>query len=81
MDKETMLKYAPWLLVALIFFMQYNIFVTPVQMEQTRRDILKEVEMHYATKESNENLKAGLTDMKAKIDKIYDILNNTANRR
>lgn len=74
MDKDTVLKYAPWLAVAMAFFMQYNLFVTPVQLEQTHREILKEIELRYTTKEAGDNMKAQLNDIQHTIDKIYDII-------
>ena len=43
MDKETMIKFAPWLVVGIAFFMQYNLFVTPAQLEIKHREIIKEV--------------------------------------
>lgn len=75
MDKETLMKYAPWLVVAMMFFMQYNLFVTPVQLEQAHREILKEIELKYTTKETSTNMKEQLSDIQHKVDKIYDILN------
>ena len=81
MNKEEMMKYAPYLAVVLAFFMQYNLFVTPVQLEQTHREVLKEIESRYATKESEANTKAELAYIKTKIDKIYDILDSKGGLR
>ncbi len=72
MDKEILIKYAPWLVVALGFFMSYNLFVTPVQLEKAHREILIEVSQRYTTKETSNMQKAQLDDMQHKIDKIYD---------
>ena len=72
MDKETLLKYAPWLIVGFAFFMQYNLFVTPAQLEYKHREIIKEVSESYATKEQSDNFKNQLSDMQKKIDKIYE---------
>lgn len=72
MDKETMIKYAPWLVVGFAFFMQYNLFVTPAQLEIKHREIIKEVSEVYTTKEQSNDLKNQLNDMQRKIDKIYE---------
>lgn len=72
MDKDTMVKYAPWLVVGFAFFVQYNLFVTPAQLEQTHREILSEVARNYSTKETSENFQNQLADIQRKIDKIYD---------
>lgn len=72
MDKELINKYAPWLLVVILFILQYNIFVTPAQLEMTHRIIIKEVTETFTTKEQYNDLKEQLTDMQNKIDKIYE---------
>lgn len=72
MDRETMIKFAPWLVVGLAFFIQYNLFVTPAQLEIKHREILQQVSQMYTTKETSDNFKSQLDDMQKKIDKIYD---------
>lgn len=72
MDKAQLFKYAPWLIVAFGFFMSYNLFVTPVQLEKVHREILIEISQRYTTKEMTDMQKAQLDDMQNKIDKIYD---------
>jgi hypothetical protein len=72
MDKETMIKFAPWLVVGFAFFMQYNLFVTPAQLEIKHREIIKEVSEVYTTKEQTNDLKNQLSDMQQKIDRIYE---------
>ena len=37
-------EYAPWLVVAFMFFWQNNIFAKPEQLEKKHREILKEVD-------------------------------------
>ena len=72
MDKDTLIKYAPWLVVAIGFFMTYNLFVTPAELEKTHREILVEISQRYTTKETSNLQKAQLDDIQHKIDKIYD---------
>ena len=72
MDKETMIKFAPWLIVACAYCMQYNIFVTPEKLEQTHREILTEVSQTFVTKTEYGNMKEQLNNINIKIDKIYD---------
>ena len=71
---EHFVNYAPIILVVLMFFIQERIFVTPEQMEKKHREIIKDVENRFATLNSFEALKGQFSDMKDKIDKIYDCL-------
>lgn len=72
MDKEVLIKYAPWLIVGFMFFVQYNIFVTPTQLERRTLEIYQYISTKYATKEQTDDLKQSLTDIQIKIDKIYE---------
>ena len=63
MDKETIQKYAPTIMVIAALFFQYNVFVTPQQLEVTHREILEEISLKYATKEQNSAMKEQLSDM------------------
>lgn len=74
MDKEIFSKYAPVALVIFAIFFQYNLFVTPQELERQHREILEEVSEKYMTKEESNNLKAQLSDMQKKVDKIYDVI-------
>lgn len=72
MDKETIIKFAPWIVVGFMFFMQYNIFVTPVQLERRTLEIYQNIAVKYATKEQTDDMKKSLVDIQQKIDKIYE---------
>lgn len=74
MDKETLIKYAPLIIVIFAVFFQYNLFVTPAQLEIKHREILVDVADRYTTKEQHDELNKQLTSMQQKIDKIYDII-------
>lgn len=74
MDKDFLYKYAPAFLVVVAFILQYNLFVTPEKLEQTHREILKEISNVYITKSEFVNVKEQLSDINKKIDKIYDTL-------
>ena len=71
---ENFINYAPIIIVVLMFFIQERIFTTPEQLEKKHREIIKDVENKFATKNSFEDLKRQFSDMKDKIDKIYDCL-------
>ena len=71
---ETFLYYAPILVVVLIFLINERIVVTPEQLEKKHREILREIEKRFTTINSFDGLKSQFTDMKDKIDKIYDCL-------
>ena len=76
MNKEEILRYSPLIVVVFACFIQWNLFVTPVQLEQKHREILKEVAESYTTKEQYTDLKTQLKDIQSKIDKMYDIITN-----
>ena len=48
--------------------------MTPEQLERKHREIIKDVERRFATIDSCEDLRSQLSEMKDKIDKIYDCL-------
>lgn len=71
---ETVINYAPIIIVVLMFLIQERIVVTPEQLEKKHREILKDVEKRFATINRFEDLKSQFSEMKEKIDKIYDCL-------
>lgn len=72
MDKY--IYYAPIIIVVVVFLINQRIVVTPEQLEKKHREILKDIETRFTTLNSFEDLKSQFTDMKDKIDKIYDCL-------
>jgi len=76
MDKDFLQKYAPTIFVVAALFFQYNIFVTPQQLEITHRQIIEEVENRYVTKAENLATKEQISDMQKKVDKIYEVIIN-----
>lgn len=71
---DIFVNYAPVIVVVLMFLLQQKIVVTPEQLEKKHREILAEVEKRFTLKNSFEDLKGQFTEMKDKIDKIYDCL-------
>ena len=72
MDK--IIYYAPVILIVLVFLINERLVVTPEQLEKKHREIFKDIENSFTTLKSCEDLKSQFTDMKDKIDKIYDCL-------
>lgn len=70
MDK--ILHYSPIIIAVIIFLIQQRIVVTPEQLEKKHREILKDAEDRFATLSSVCDLKEQFSDIKEKIDKIYD---------
>lgn len=68
--------YAPYLIIAIAFFTNYKIFVTPKDLDN---EIEKKLEK-YVLKETYNltvgELKTDISEMKEKIDKMYDKLIN-----
>lgn len=67
-----LLHYSPIIVAVVIFLIQQRIVVTPEQLERKHREILKDAEDRFATLSSVRDLKEQFTEMKEKIDKIYD---------
>ncbi|MBQ6516812.1 hypothetical protein IJI31_06495 [bacterium] len=76
MNKDTLIKYSPYLVFCVAILLQWRMFVTPEQMEIKHREILKDVSQTYTTKEQFNDVKLQLKDMQLKIDKIYEIITN-----
>ena len=75
-DKDTLLQYAPILIVVMGYFISYNIFVTPSVLEERLDKFNSKIETTYATKSEVSRQQKQLDDVLLKIDKIYDILVN-----
>ena len=71
---EKILEYSPIIVVVLMFFVQQRIFVTPEQLEKKHREIIEEIEEKFVTIHSFIDLKDQFSEVKDKIDKIYDLL-------
>jgi hypothetical protein len=71
---DNFIYYAPVIIVVLVFLIQQRIVVTPEELERKHREILKDIETRFVTLNSYEDLKNQFSEMKDKIDKIYDCL-------
>ena len=71
---EKIIEYSPIIIVILMFFIQQRIFVTPEQLEKKHREIIEEIEEKFVTIHSFKDLKDQFSEVKEKIDKMYDLL-------
>ena len=71
---DNLIYYSPIIVVILVFLIQQRIVVTPEELEKKHREILKDIETRFVTLNSYEDLKNQFSEMKEKIDKIYDCL-------
>jgi hypothetical protein len=71
---NNILHYSPIIIAVVVFLIQQRIVVTPEQLERKHREILEDVENKFATLSSLKDLKEQFSDMKEKIDKIYDCI-------
>lgn len=69
---EQFMQYSPILIAVMIFLIQQRIVVTPEQLEKKHREIIEDVEERFVTIHSFKDLKEQFTEMKEKIDRIYD---------
>lgn len=71
---DEFIKYAPIIVVILLFLIQNRMVVTPEQLEKKHREILDDVSKKYATQSIVNELRSQIHEMVDKIDKIYNIL-------
>ncbi len=71
---EILLHYSPIIIAITVFLIQQRIIVRPEQLEKKHREILQDAENRFATLNSVKDLKEQFSDMKEKIDKIYDCI-------
>ena len=77
---EQFIQYSPMLIAVMIFLIQHKIVVTPEQLERKHREIIEDVEERFVTINSFHDLKEQFSEMKDKIDKIYEqIMKNNLN--
>ena len=77
---EQFIQYSPILIAVMIFLIQHKIVVTPEQLERKHREIIEDVEERFVTINSFHDLKEQFSEMKDKLDKIYEqIMKNNLN--
>lgn len=69
---EQIMQYAPIIVAVMIFLIQQRVVVTPEQLEKKHREIIEDVEERFVSIHSFHDLKEQFSEMKEKIDKIYD---------
>ncbi len=71
---EFIIQYSPLIIALIAFLSQYKIFITPEQLEKKHREIIETVESRFASTQCVSALKEQISDMKSKVDKIYDFI-------
>ena len=71
---ENLLQYSPVIIVVIMYLIQQRIVVTPEQLEKKHREILEDVENRFASLSSVRDVKEQVSDMKEKIDRIYECI-------
>ena len=71
---QNILQYSPIIIVVVMYLIQQRIVVTPEQLEKKHREIIEDVEEKFATLNSVKDLKEQVSDMKEKIDRIYECI-------
>ena len=71
---EAFLYYSPIIIVIVMFLIQQRIVVTPEELERKHREIISDIETRFVTRNSYDDLKSQFSEIKEKIDKIYDYL-------
>ncbi len=71
---DSLLHYSPIIIAVMIFLIQQRIVVTPEQLEKKHREIIDDIEEKFVSIHSFNDLKDQFSEMKEKIDKIYDFI-------
>ena len=71
---ETLLHYSPIIIAVMIFLIQQRLVVTPEQLEKKHREIIEDIEGKFVSIHSFNDLNEPFSEMKEKIDKIYDFI-------
>ena len=71
---DMFVNYAPVIVVVLMFLLHERIVVTPEQLEKKHREIIEEIEEKFVSVISFKDLKDQFSEVKEKIDKMYDLL-------
>lgn len=70
------IQYAVIIIVVVGFCVSYKVFITPSQLTEILDDLKTEIKRDYVGKEVHDlainEMKSDVTDIKNKIDKIYD---------
>ncbi len=71
---ESYVAYGAIAIAVIGFCIQFGMFVRPVELERKHREIIEDSYKKFASIDTVESIKDELTDMKCKIDKIYEML-------
>ena len=71
---DSLLHYSPIIVAVMIFLIQQRIVVTPEQLEKKHRVIIEDIEEKFVSIHSFNDLKEQFSEMKEKIDRIYDFI-------
>lgn len=69
-------QYAPYLIIAIAFFTNYKIFVTPKDLDNELEKRLEKYVLKETYNIAVNEIKSDIAEMKDKLDKIYDKLIN-----
>ena len=72
LNMNEFVQYAPIILIVVIFLLQQKFFVTPVEMERKHREIAEECNTKYASKDTVNELKEDLDDIKKKLQALCE---------
>lgn len=67
-------EYAPLVIIIVAFLLREKIFVTPVQLAETKEEILAQVKLEFSTKEAVNEIKDDIKRIEDKIDNLIEIL-------
>lgn len=75
---QNILDYAPWLIVAIVFFHQYKVFMTPADFQKEKADFLEYIAEHYVSVKTcnsqNAHVSDAITLLRGDIKHLSDLI-------
>lgn len=73
---KEIIEFAPAIIAAIMFFIQYKLFMTPADFEREKADFMKYIAEHYVSdktyRDNHNSLEKKLTDLEQKNDSRFD---------
>lgn len=70
------IEFAPYIVIFIVFAVQYKLFMTPADFEREKADFMKYIAEHYVSdktyRDNHNSLEKKLTDLEQKNDSRFD---------
>lgn len=73
---KEIIEFAPYIVIFIVFAVQYKLFMTPADFEREKADFMKYIAEHYVSdktyRDNHNSLEKKLTDLEQKNDSRFD---------